>query len=411
MDNLELQSNQTQNSASEVQDLEHNDTNNSSGFFGKPNVKLVLKTIKWFGIAFTLFAVLFTLIFPHTTMRMYHSLNLPRATAHHASRVVNRNQGRDGYNRYDSRFSDGLFMAASLNGQFLSDQINNGDFDSRRSTTIAERTLRYTNMILGDYAGLSSERMQTVIDPIRLNTYISRSDRIHLFRYETQVRQDRIRAQYILGYANNLAVELTGRLQALNNLLNSAPLLSRPNPYFYIDAYVAFLLVELNALLSVELSFVGYDYIRQNYYNEAGHAIYGRDAALASLNVIGRFNTLIAGGPNPNTVALNHLSTLLPRIREYIMAIPANTEYEMLRRTWWLFNLTSLSSNIRLITHTFYLSTRVPALFDIWDNWANDIDIIYVSDPTLLGVRPPQEFSTAAWFNQLILPNYVAFRP
>jgi len=382
----------------------------STCFFNKPIVKLTLKTIMWFMVAFSLFCVIFIWAFPFRTMTIYRNIGLNRAALHHASRVVNRYEGTRDYltlgTRNNARFSEGLFLTSSLSGQFVDDHITSGDFNSNRARRVAERNLHYTNLLLNEYYGLAFEQMNTTINPLRLASARSRNDRPHLFSYEAVLRRNQVRSRYILGETTALATSFTSRTNTF--YLRIAPW---NDASFEFEAHeinsLVFLLIEINALLELELKRAGYNDIIATYYD-------GQRFVLPSIDTIhgniswprDRFSMLFNN--SSRTTLMTNLQGIIPNMVNFILEMPPEdsllgfSEHEMLRRTFWLMNISQLAFNVRLVTHILNSIYALPSYANAFSDWVARYDAIQVSTTI---------FSLITWYYRYVLPEYFAFVP
>jgi len=384
------------------------DTNEASiGIFTHPAVKLTLKTIMWFLVGFSLFCVFFTIAFPYRTMNMYRNMGLRNATLNHASRVVSRYQGTRDYNQYLSRnnirFGDALFTTSSLSGQILNERIAQGNFSSSAARQIAARNLHYSNLLLDEYSpGFVTEHMHTIINPLRLNSAISRNDRPHLYRYETVLRRNRVRSRYVLGERQGLIDSFTNQTTQLRMdfQLDNGQLTA-----FEIDTYI-FLLQEINALIELELMVAGYCYIRANYYDADGNPKPGRNEAFIAYIQNPRERFALFFTPTARSLMLIDLQTIVPELLYQIQNLPFDrehaTEAEMLRRTWWIMHLSRLTDNIQLTANI------LREIYPMNDEYANAFSDWFM-DYGRIFLANGDHFVLGAWFNQ-VLREYFLFR-
>ena len=373
-------------------------------------LKIVLRTVAVFVVTAMFLSALFVSFFPHATMRLYFNLGLRGMTHHQAQRVVVTRQGRGDYNRYDSTFADGLFMAATLSGEFLQDRIIAGNTHSSATLRIARQAYRYNDMLLNEYSTLATIRNRDVLDPARLDTALLRADRPHLYRFESVVRQNRIRAMYVLGEYDTLAGEFLAQTNVLRadtedttDGVTGDPNVGQLTPAL-LEEY-AFLFTEINALIQAELRSMGYDTIRQNHYNPNGTPKPSRIEAIAGLNPRGHFAAFV----NPNTLNRTQITLNIQRsileVFGFIMAHNPTTEAEFLQRTWWGLTLSNLATNLALVTEIFYhtrsqFNLGQEHIVQAWHDWRDQYNNYYV-DGT--------HFTSAAWYTQIILRQYVQF--
>ena len=356
-------------------------------------LRIALRAAYWFFVGLMLFCAFFVGFFPYQSMRLYFNLGMRRATFNQASRVINRYYDESLYanvgGAYRSRFADGLFMAASLSGQFLQEEIGNGNFDSRRTRRIAERTFSYNNMMIlnqttpereafgeGVFFGLAGQRMREVIDPSRQNSaLIAPRYRPHVFSYESAVRENRVRALYVLGDTDGLLVYFLSEISQLRldiDMGNLSPIL--------MDR-AALVFNEMNALINIELDKIGFNWTSgtlNTYVNEQ------------QINPVGQFGMIL----NTNlttTSTLNHLQYSLTELVDFITNFNGQGATEQLRRAWWALSLSNLAENVRLVTEIFYFADRTnnQSIRTIREEWVTEYGNVMITgaDEITVAVR------------------------
>jgi len=363
----------------------HNINDESSTPIKREIGRLIFRVTLWFLIGFSFFSFFFVASFPYTSMRISFNIGLERASLFHSERVVNRHIGRDGYNEYNSRFMDALFLSNSLSGHFLIDYINNGDTTSRNAIRMAERVKNATNLMLNDnYKTSVNYRIQNVVNPARLDSVLSRAHMPPVYSYKTSILQNQMRANFVLddtAYFTNHARE------SIFAPINASHMTT-----------ITYILIQFSALLESELSVIGYCYIREHYYASDIDINQRLLAIVLNIDATNRFSSLVTGNNlSPNLLTLQ---SYICYLKAFIADFNPTTEQESLMRTWWALNLALLSDTVNSVLLVLLAHNPSPILLQAHYAWTT------IHNRTQVG---GSSVPLWWWYQFYILPSFVLF--
>ena len=295
-------------------------------------VRLIIRTVASFLVLLMLFCAIFTSVFPYRTMRLYFNANMHTGALRHARRVVRRYESVS--SSYDSRFMDGLFLAATLTSDNLQNDIE--QYGLLSSTTQASASIAYNYLykLLHTHGSASRYRMQNVIDPVRISSGFLLSQRPSLYRYEGLMR-----SRYIISaVANNTiapaVMRIEQQLHALAQKIGEQVPLTIPE---FLDE-ITFTFIELHAFLSMP------------QFNASAMLIYNSTVKPIKY----------------------YLQLAIPYIVTAIEYAPIITEQQHLRRTWWALHLVRLSVQVEEELRLLSLkNNNTASYYNAHRNWSN----------------------------------------
>lgn len=349
--------------------------------------KLIAKTIFCMIVGLAIFGVMFTILFPYTSMQIYFNMNNNIRTFEMAERVV-----ASDYDLYLSeeatesptatdRFTDAVYLAINISSNYMNDYIGSKGIDNSITIKWANEVKYYTDIYV-KFSAKFSARDTAIEEAYR--ELLSSKWHADFYDNENIILSNRAKAYYITGNLGDLYNEL--RNDFFNMMPSAGVSFASQLSATKMNSY-ARTFSQLNALVSLELADAGFNYISSDNIAIEDYILNN------NVKLNDRFNYLYAMSYTEiGSSFVEGKSLILSTIEEYIFDITnyidnfndsnfsiSDSEI-MLVRAYWSGSISKCLTNIKYAINIFNFYrgygtvAEINAMQSAWSGTASGIE-------------------------------------